>query len=98
MTRRASPGLGVLLVLLMSAPGLAQLKPEVIERGKKATALVVVSNAVGWTGSAFCVDPSGLFVTNAHVVERATEGGGSVRLVVDSGLATQQSLRATVLR
>ncbi len=53
-------------------PVRAQHKPDVIERGKKATALVEVKTAEGGaTGSAFCVDKSGLFITNSHVVRGA---------------------------
>ena len=46
MTRHAF-GLGTVLVLVTAAaPCRAELKPDVIERGKKATALVVI--AVCW--------------------------------------------------
>src|SRR5207253_9258889 len=50
------------------------------------------------TGSASCVDQSGLFITNAHVIEGEAGEEGRVRLVVDSGLATQRILTAKVLR
>ncbi len=43
---------------------------EVVAKGKAATALVEVDTAEGEvSGSAFCIDKSGLFITNAHVVE-----------------------------
>jgi hypothetical protein len=91
--------LAVLLVLYGAGPGAAQIEPESVERGKKGTALVEVSGARGdATGSAFCVDKSGLFITNAHVVRGASGKGGRIRLVLDSGLATQRILRARVLR
>ena len=54
--------------------------------------------ASGWTGSAFCIDKSGLFLTNAHVVEQAIEEGSRIGLVLDGGRATQRILRARVLR
>jgi len=91
------PTLGVLL-LLGAGSGFAQLKPEIIERGKKATALVELSNASGWSGTAFCVDKSGLFLTNARVIEKVLTGSGSITLYVDIGEATQRGLRARVLR
>jgi S1-C subfamily serine protease len=87
------------LVLSGSVPGLAPHKPEVIERCKEATALVeVVSAKGGATRSAFCIDRSGLFITNAHVVGRAADGRGDVRLVIDIGRKTQRSRRSQVLR
>jgi S1-C subfamily serine protease len=85
--------------LTISAPVRAQHKPDVIERGKKATALVEVKTAEGAaSGSAFCIDNSGLFITNSHVVRGAGENKDDVRLVVDIGLKTQRRIRAKVLR
>jgi len=87
----------VLCLLIGAIPARAQVKPDVIERGRSATALVEVVDEKGQaTGSAFCIDPSGLFVTNAHV----TGGGGAgarIQLVLDIGRRTQRSLRATPL-
>jgi hypothetical protein len=89
----------VVALLFGSAAALAQHKPEVIDRGKKATALVEVNTADGAaTGSAFCIDKSGLFITNAHVINDASERKGGVHLVIDIGLKTQRSVRAKVLR
>jgi WD40 repeat protein len=91
--------LSVLIVLLGSASGHAQHKPEVIERCKKATALVEVATPEGEaTGSGFCIDRSGLFITNAHVVGKAADSRGQVRLVLDIGQKAQRSRRAKVLR
>jgi WD40 repeat protein len=99
MHRLTSLTLSVLSLLIASPPTQAQHQPEVIERGKKATALVEVATDRGEaTGSAFCIDKSGLFITNAHVVGRAAEGKGQVRLVLDIGRKTQRSRRAKVLR
>ena len=99
MLKRKSSVLTVLFLLVGSTPSLAQHKREVIEQGKKATALVEVKTAEGGaTGSAFCVDKSGLFVTNAHVVDEATGGKAEVGLVLDVGLKTQRSVSAKVLR
>jgi len=71
--------------------------PEsIIPKGKKATALVEVRTARGVSqGCAFCIDTSGVFVTNAHVVENAVKyiagdfQGGSVELVLNPGEAGQ---------
>jgi S1-C subfamily serine protease len=71
----------------------------VIDLGKRASALVEVTGPDDQiTGSAFCIDRSGLFVTNAHVVEDLVEGKGGVRLVLDIGLSTQRQVEAKVRR
>ena len=98
MPRCILSSLIVLVLFLGARPGLADLKPELIERGKKATALVELSNASGWTGTAFCVDSSGLFLTNTRVIERGLTSAGSITLYLEVGMATQRSLRARILR
>ena len=69
-------------------------RAEIAKRGKAATAFVEVPG--GGTGTAFCVDPTGLFVTNEHVVRGA--GTGEVILVLDPALATERVLKARVVR
>ncbi len=67
--------------------------PEIIARGKSATALVRAGED---EGSAFCIDASGLFVTNEHVV-----GGmpnARVVVVLHSGERDQSVVPARVLR
>jgi hypothetical protein len=77
----------------------AQLAPEMIERGKQATALLEVTLAKGTaTGSAFCVDEAGLYVTNAHVVSDAVDEAGAVRLVLGIGSQAERVVPARVLR
>ena len=99
MFRTLFATIAVSFVLFGSAPVQAQHKPEVIERGKKATALVEVATSQGGaTGSAFCIDKSGLFITNAHVVRNASQAKSAVHVVVDIGLKTQRSIVAKVLR
>ena len=44
-------------------------KEDLLPLGKAATALVEVNRSS--YGSAFCIHPSGLFITNNHVVEGA---------------------------
>ncbi len=94
MSRYQSFALASLLVAALTADGFAQLAPDVIQRATKATALVELSNAGGWTGTAFCIDKSGLFLTNARVVQKAIDDTGTIRLVLDASLETQRSPRA----
>lgn len=70
---------------------------ELANRGKAATALVECkTNRVGH-GTAFCVHPAGLFLTNDHVV--CVDGQpGAVTLILDSGQKDQRVVRAQVLR
>jgi hypothetical protein len=72
--------------------------------GKSATALVEVK-ARGGYGSAFCIHPSGLFLTNAHVVQpfgtyppRVRVPPVEITLVLDPGLRTERPYRARVVR
>ncbi|WP_406695291.1 serine protease [Singulisphaera sp. Ch08] len=87
----------LLCILTGTIPAQAQVSPDVIERGKRATALVEVFTDKGQaTGSAFCIDKSGLFVTNAHVIS----GGGTgerINLVLDIGRKSQRTLPAEPL-
>jgi S1-C subfamily serine protease len=68
---------------------------EVLRRGKKATALVEADTNRGKvSGSAFCIDRSGLFITNAHVVK----GARDIRLVLEIGEPGQRVVQARALR
>jgi S1-C subfamily serine protease len=99
MTRRILPAFLIVPVVIGGAQALAQLTPELILKGKRATALVEVDLEKGTgSGSAFCVDESGLFVTNAHVVDRAADKEAPVRLVLGIGSEDRRSLPARVLR
>lgn len=69
-------------------------KVEIGKRGKAATALVEVPK-VG-SGTAFCIHPSGLFVTNEHVIRGAA--GDNVTLVLNPSLDNQKILKAKVVR
>lgn len=99
--RTLSP-LRTLLVLLlapMSLTGAEKEKPkelpkaELAKVGKEATALIEVGRR--YFGSAFCVHPSGLFVTNNHVV---SEGTDEVKLTLNTGLPDQERYQAKVIR
>ena len=99
MSKFAFPALCGLLLWFAPAQSFGQFQAEVIQRGKKATALVeVTAAAVSATGSAFCVDKSGLFITNAHVVELPGGQEPNVRLVLEIGTPAQRSVEAKVLR
>ena len=59
-----------------------------------------MSNRAGeCSGTAFCVDRSGLFITTAHVVEDAVNDSRHlVKLAMDVGLPTQRSRQAEIVR
>jgi WD40 repeat protein/S1-C subfamily serine protease len=90
------------------APAVAQAEPitspdqpnlTLLERGKRASALVEVIFPNGRaSGSAFCIDKSGRFITNSHVVEKLFERKGDLHLVIDIGRSTQRTVPAKILR
>jgi WD40 repeat protein len=75
---------------------------DVVATGKKATALVEVmapGAEGGGSGTAFCIDKSGLFITNAHVVKEAAGGSGNIRIVLEAGKDQKRTiLRAKIVR
>jgi S1-C subfamily serine protease len=90
-----APRAGVVSLLLAVTallPGRADILPADVLRAKGATVLVETH---GGTGSAFCIDASGYFVTNQHVV--GAEGSEDVRLVLHSGESNQTIVRARVV-
>ena len=60
-------------LLVSTIGGQADVAPEIVQRGKDATALVEVEGGQGF-GTAFCIDAAGYFVTNEHVVMLGGEG------------------------
>jgi WD40 repeat protein len=87
---------GTLLVL--GRTSVAQVGREVIMQGKAATALVQFgSGREETTATAFCVDASGLFVTNAHVV-RSARPGTRIKLVLRSAEEDQKIVTAELYR
>jgi S1-C subfamily serine protease len=80
------------LIVADSARGQAGL--ESIKRSKQATGMVQVNAG---SGSAFCVDAGGLFLTSAHVVDSVAVGS-KVRLLLQGGEVGQKMVDATVLR
>jgi WD40 repeat protein len=65
---------------------------QIARIGKAATALVEVKAARQGSGSAFCIHPSGWFLTNAHVVQ------GELTLVLNPTPTSEKSYSARVVR
>jgi hypothetical protein len=82
-----------LLALLMIAGRCLADTAAIVQRGKQATALVEVPGK-GY-GSAFCIDSSGLFITNAHVCE---EVDAQVKLILRPGEKDQEIADARTVR
>lgn len=66
-------------------------RQELARAGKGASAFVLVKKG---SGSAFCIHPSGLFITNHHVID----GGGEIKLVLNANRKDQRAIQAKVLR
>jgi hypothetical protein len=85
--------LAVLLTLLGTCraadKGLSRV--QIARAGKAATALVVVKGR-GGIGSAFCLHPSGFFLTNEHVAQ------GDLSIVLNTGQKTEKAYPARVIR
>lgn len=91
-----------LVTLLAMSPVLSAADGElprekIVPLGKAATALVECAMKDGKAhGSAFCVHPSGLFVTNHHVA--CNEEITTLSLVIDPSLKTERRVKAKVIR
>lgn len=89
----------LLLVVFLAIPCFATLandiQPEVVKRAKQASALVVLPSGRGF-GSAFCIDPTGYFLTNDHVIKSSENE--SITLVLNAGDDDQKILEAVVVR
>lgn len=70
--------------------GEALPRAEIVKRGKAATALLEINPSK--YGSAICIHPSGLFLTQDKLAI------GDVKLVMDAGLKGQQVFKAKVVR
>jgi hypothetical protein len=68
-------------------------RSEIAKRGREATAFLEVAPVRSAT--AFCVHPSGLFVTNDHAVENTR---ADIKVVVHAGTLDQKVCRAKVIR
>ncbi|HEX5273369.1 MAG TPA: serine protease, partial [Gemmataceae bacterium] len=83
-------------VTILAGPAAAEDSKTVVQRGKRATALLVLPAGQGF-GSAFCVDAAGFFVTNEHVVHDLP-AGGKVSLVLHAGEDGEKVIQAVVVR
>ncbi|HZT40642.1 MAG TPA: trypsin-like peptidase domain-containing protein [Chthonomonadaceae bacterium] len=95
MRCRFSGLLTLLFLLTVCAWCRADQDAAVVNLGKEATALAEVADGKV-SGTAFCIQASGLFVTNCHVVEEATDG--KLSLVLRPGEKNQKVVAARVLR
>src|SRR6478752_4077667 len=99
MMRRFSIAIVAYVALLCSSFAWGGLTPELVQRAKAATALVEIKSSDDKTqgfGSAFCVDPAGLFITNAHVAEAVKDA--RLTLILSPGEKTQRLVKASVLK
>jgi hypothetical protein len=96
MSRSAARvALAALLALTLTAAARDD-KPTRVAIGKKGKAATAFVEHGRGTGTAFCIHPSGLFVTNEHVVHTAENG--TVTLVLNPSLDTQRVLKGKVVR
>ena len=65
-------------------------RPEIAKIGKAGTALVEVKGR--GHGSAFCIHPAGLFITNDHVAQ------GDITIILKPGSKEQKDYKAKVVR
>lgn len=83
------------LFLVLSLPVTVMAsQAETVKKGKTSTVYLEVS---GGSGTAFCIHSSGLFITNAHVVE-GVSSSEKVTLILNSGEAKQKKVKARVVR
>ncbi len=92
--------LSILTILFvgMSSAGEAEPAPlskvELVTKVKPACVYIETNSG---SGSGFCIDRTGLFVTNFHVIKDVPRGA-EVTVVVDSSLPSQRLLKGKLLR
>jgi V8-like Glu-specific endopeptidase len=95
--RRLGLLIGFLSASLGPSPARAGDAVAVVRQGKATTALVLREEGGAATGSAFCINALGLFITNAHVV-KGVPVGGRVKLVLNGGEPEQKNYAAVVVK
>jgi hypothetical protein len=83
----------VLLLLGQPVRGEKPSRKQIVKAGKAATALVLNQFRQA-QGTAFCIHPSGIFLTNEHVIRQQP----NLSLVLNAGTNKVKILPATVLR
>jgi len=96
MRRRLLLACWVVTIMAMTALCRADVSAEIVEQGKKATALVELPGGQGY-GTAFCIQTAGLFVTNAHVTH-VRGADKRLTLVLNPGENNQTTVTATVVK
>lgn len=85
----------IVLLPVITVPAPAQ-DAEVVKRGKRATALMVLSGERGYA-TAFCMDSAGLFLTSAASVA-GLPPGQKLTLMLAAGDDDEKKVEAVVLR
>lgn len=89
--------LAVLVIFFLGGSAAWSDTPDKIEIGRQAkSATVYIEIAGRRSGTGFCIHPSGLLVTNDHVIRGARDT--EITVVFDPALPTQRVLPASVLR
>lgn len=87
-------------VLAAASTSRAEVDKRLVEAGRRATVYVVIEVPKGlYMGSGFCIDTTGIFITNNHVVEPLTkEKNAKIYLIVGPGTKAQRIYTPTVVK
>jgi S1-C subfamily serine protease len=88
--------IGLIVVVCLSQQVQADDAATIIKRAKASTSFVVLPNERG-SATTFCVDSSGYFLTNAHVVE-SLQPGEKLSIVIDPGEDDEKIVQAAPVR
>src|ERR1051326_8033271 len=95
MSRWLMHGVIAMLLLMMSNRCQSDTPPEIVAKGKRATALIEIKSKKVY-GTAFCISAAGYFVTNYRVVQEASTEKPT--LILNPGERNPRTLEATVVR